>query len=100
LPTRKGLRIFQAIIRDRTGYIECSWPGQPFLDRVFRPGDLLLVAGGVRFFHGKQLQPREYVVLARAGEAAGSETGAVFPVYPATEGLPQWQIRKLLADNL
>src|SRR5512142_1534003 len=30
IPTRVGLRIFQAVIRDRTGMIECSWPGQPF----------------------------------------------------------------------
>src|SRR5512142_2563852 len=30
IPTRPGLRIFQAVIRDRTGMIECSWPGQPF----------------------------------------------------------------------
>lgn len=100
LPTRKGLRIFQAVLRDRTGLIECSWPGQPFLDRSFREGDLLLVSGPVRFFHGRQIQPREHVVLARAGEAGGGRTGKVFPVYPATEGLPQWQIRKLLADNL
>src|SRR5690606_24127126 len=27
LPTRKGLRIFQAALRDRTGYVECTWPG-------------------------------------------------------------------------
>ena len=101
LPTRRGLRIFQAVIRDRSGLIECSWPGQPFLDRVLRSGDLLLVSGPVRFFHGRQLQPREHVVLARSGEPSeGLESGAVFPVYPATEGLPQWQIRKLVADNL
>jgi ATP-dependent DNA helicase RecG len=45
LPTRKGLRIFQAVIRDDTGLIECSWPGQPFLDRTIRKGDRLLVTG-------------------------------------------------------
>src|SRR5690606_4945498 len=100
LPTRKGLRIFQVVLRDRSGLIECAWPGQPFLDRVFRPGDLVLATGTVRFFHGRQLQPREYVILTRAGESAGAEVGAVFPVYPATEGLPQWQMRKLIRANL
>src|SRR5690348_12125233 len=45
LPTRKGLRIFQAVVRDRTGYVECSWPGQPFLDRLLRKGDVLLLSG-------------------------------------------------------
>ena len=34
LPTRRGLRIFQVVLRDDTGMIEVSWPGQPYLDRV------------------------------------------------------------------
>jgi ATP-dependent DNA helicase RecG len=100
LPTRKGLRIFQAVVRDRTGYVECSWPGQPFLDRLLRKGDVLLLSGPVRFFHGRQLQPREYVILSREGEEGEGGTGTVFPVYPATEGLSQRQVRKLIADNL
>ena len=63
IPTRKGLRIFQAVLRDETGMIEVSWPGQPFLDRTIDKGDVLLVTGNVRFFHGRQLQPREFVNL-------------------------------------
>lgn len=100
LPTRKGLRIFQAVLRDASGMVECAWPGQPWLDRTIRRGDLLLVSGHVRFFHGKQLQPREHTLLAREGEEAEEEGGALFPVYPATEGLPHRQVRKLIADNL
>lgn len=99
IPTRVGLRIFQAMIRDESGLIECSWPGQPFLDRVIRKGDLLLVTGPVKFFHGRQLQPREYVILGRAGEDAGEE-GKVLPIYPATEGLSQRVIRGIIDNNL
>ena len=99
LPTRSGLRIFQAVLRDETGMIECSWPGQPFLDRTIQKGDILLVTGPVRFFHGRQVQPREYVVLGRAGEGAG-QSGKVLPLYPATEGLSQKVIRGILDDNL
>jgi ATP-dependent DNA helicase RecG len=100
IPTRKGLRIFQAVVRDGSGLIECSWPGQPFLDRVIRKGDLLLLSGPVRFFHGRQLQPKEYTHLAREGEDAPEEGGTVFPVYPTTEGLSHRQIRSLVSDNL
>ena len=39
IPTRKGLRIFQAVLRDETGMMEVSWPGQPFLDRTINKGD-------------------------------------------------------------
>jgi len=32
IPTRRGLRIFQAVLKDDTGMIEASWPGQPFFE--------------------------------------------------------------------
>ncbi|HEX2724000.1 MAG TPA: hypothetical protein VHM24_13875, partial [Gemmatimonadaceae bacterium] len=48
IPTRKGLRIFQAVVRDDSGIIEASWPGQPFLDRVISKDDTLLLTGAVR----------------------------------------------------
>jgi ATP-dependent DNA helicase RecG len=98
LPTRKGLRIFQAVIRDDTGLIECSWPGQPFLDRTIRKGDRLLVTGPVRFFHGRQIQPREHVVLDR--DDTPGEGGRVLPIYPSTEGLSQRMLRAILDQNL
>jgi ATP-dependent DNA helicase RecG len=98
LPTRKGLRIFQAVIRDDTGLIECSWPGQPFLDRSIHKGDRLLVTGPVRFFHGRQIQPREYVVLDAADTPR--QGGRVLPIYPSTEGLSQRMLRRILETNL
>ncbi len=98
LPTRKGLRIFQAVIRDASGLIECSWPGQPFLDRSIQKGDRLLVTGPVRFFHGRQVQPREHVVLD-SGDVPG-EAGRVLPLYPSTEGLSQRILRNILDANL
>jgi ATP-dependent DNA helicase RecG len=97
-PARTGLRIFQAMLRDATGYIEVAWPGQPYLDRSIDKGDLLLVAGKVRFFHGKQIQPREWVVLGPAQEVAGS--GKVLPIYAATEGLSQKVLRSIIDQNL
>jgi ATP-dependent DNA helicase RecG len=99
IPTRRGLRFFQAVIKDSSGLIECSWPGQPFLDRTIQKGDTLLVSGPVRFFHGRQIQPREFTILARAGEPV-EEEGTVFPVYPATAGLSHRQIRHIVQGNL
>jgi len=100
LPTRRGLRIFQAVVRDSSGMVECAWPGQPYLERVIHRGDLLLLSGPVKFFHGRQIQPREFTVIAGEGEQASEEGGVLFPVYPATEGLTHRQIRKLIHDNL
>jgi ATP-dependent DNA helicase RecG len=98
IPTRKGLRIFQAVVRDESGIIEASWPGQPFLDRTIAKDDTLLLTGPVRFFHGRQLQPREYVNLG--SESTGLAEGRVLSVYPATEGLSFKVIRSIIASNL
>ena len=42
----------------------CVWPGQAFMDRTIVKGQTLLVSGPVRFYHGRQMAPREYVILA------------------------------------
>src|SRR5205814_1326069 len=99
LPTRRGLRVFRAVLRDESGLLECAWPGQPFLERQIKPGQVLLVTGPVRYYHGRQLVPREFVVLADEGEAR-PERGLVLPIYPATEGLTHRQIRTLIHQHL
>ena len=107
IPTRRRLRVFRVVIRDETGHIECAWPGRPWLDRSIDKGDLLLVSGVVRFYHGRQLQPREHTVLARGAdndvESPADErptAGRVFPVYPATQGLTHRQVRAIVDVNL
>jgi ATP-dependent DNA helicase RecG len=99
IPTRRGLRVFQAVLRDETGLIECGWPGRPFLERQITKGSLLLCSGPVKHFHGKQLQPREWVVLGGEEDEA-PDTGKVLPVYRATEGLTVRQLRRLMDDHL
>ena len=98
LPTRRGLRIFQAVLKDSSGMIEAAWPGQPYLDRSIQKGDTLLVSGLVRFFHGRQLQPREFINLGDGEE--GTDQGRVLSVYPATEGLSFKIIRSIIENHL
>src|SRR6266496_4920420 len=98
LPTRRGLRVFRAVLKDESGLLECAWPGRPFLERQIKKGQLLLVTGPVRYYHGRQLVPQEFIVLAEEGETR--DAGLVLPVYPATEGLTHRQIRALLQQHL
>ncbi|MFQ5678819.1 MAG: ATP-dependent DNA helicase RecG [Gemmatimonadota bacterium] len=108
LQTRSRLRVFHAVVRDSSGLIECSWPGRPWLERTISRGDLILVSGPVRFYHGRQLQPREHVILARGGEGAevgeapedGKGEGRIFPIYRATEGLTHRHVRAIVRQNL
>lgn len=98
LPTRKGLRIFQAVVKDSSGMIEVSWPGQPWLDRAINKDDQLLLTGPVRFYHGRQMAPREFVNLGPDGDPTTS--GRVLAVYRATEGLSFKMIRQLVEKHL
>ena len=98
IPTRRGLRIFQAVIQDASGLLEVGWPGQPHLDRSINVGDVLLLSGPVRIFHGRQLAPREFVNLG--ADDAGTAGGRVLAVYPATEGLPTKLLRQLVDTHL
>jgi len=98
LPTRRGLRVFRAVLKDESGLLECAWPGRPFLERQIKKGQLLLVTGPVRYYHGRQLVPQEFIVLAEEGETR--DAGLVLPVYPATEGLTHRQIRALVEQHL
>ncbi len=102
LPTRRGLRIFHAVLRDESGMLECAWPGQAFLDRTIEVGQTLLVAGPIRFYHGRQMAPSEYLILAgpEDGESGGWQQGKVLPVYPATAGLSHKIIRALIDRHL
>jgi len=104
LPTRGGLRIFQAVVQDASGYITCAWPGQPWLDRKIREGDRILATGPIRHFHGRQFHPREFTLLTRAGQhrEEGDEPSlsAIFVTYPASDSVPQWVLRQILARNL
>jgi ATP-dependent DNA helicase RecG len=100
IPTRSGLRIFQAVLKDETGMITCAWPGQPWLDRRIKKGDLILATGPVRFFHGRQIQPREFTILGREGEEEGETAGTIFVSYPASEEVPQWVLRRIFGRNL
>ncbi|MBI1967124.1 MAG: ATP-dependent DNA helicase RecG [Gemmatimonadetes bacterium] len=99
LPTRRGLRVFRAVLKDDSGLLECAWPGQPFLERTIKKGQLLLVTGPVRYYHGRQVVPREFIVLAEEGET-GPDRGLILPVYPATAGLSHKQIRALINQHL
>ena len=123
VPTRSGLRIFQAVLQDDTGIMTCAWPGQPWLNRTLQVGDRILVTGPVKFFHGRQIQPREHAVLARAPNPrndpatarthtsisstpttipppAPTPSGTIFVTYPASEEVPQWIFRRVISLNL
>jgi ATP-dependent DNA helicase RecG len=108
-PTRRPrFRIFELLVRDRTGSIRAIWFNQPFLADVFHPHQRVILFGKLELSsHGLQLQNPQYEVLrgedGAAGEASEDDTlhtGRIVPVYEKTGNLTAKMQRVLVHDAL
>ena len=89
----------EAIIGDETGNIRVLWFNQPFVARTLKANDRVMVTGRVSFFRGQRtLDATAYEVAAEGDEAFAP--GRLAPVYPATEGLAQRTIRRVVRAAL
>ncbi|MDO8559792.1 MAG: ATP-dependent DNA helicase RecG [bacterium] len=94
---RRRLMLTEAVIVDATGSILAVWFNQPYLVRQFRPGDDVYLAGQASY-EFRQLQlVNPSIELYRQ---LTLHTARLVPVYPATEGVTQRQIRALVQQAL
>ncbi len=96
-PTRRPrFKIFEMLVRDRTGVLRAIWFNQPFLADVFHPHQKVVLYGKLELSsHGLQMQSPQYE-LVRTGEADedgtageptaedGVHTGRIVPIYEKT----------------
>ena len=84
-PTRRpGFRLFEVILRDRTGPVRAVFPNQAFLRDVFHAGQQVIVYGPVEFRgSGLQLTNPEYEIIRGDGQDEDEtvHTGRIVPVY-------------------
>ncbi len=107
-PTRRpGFKIFEIVVRDRTGALRAIWFNQPFLADVFRPHQRVILYGRLELSsHGLQLQNPQYeLVKAAEGEEEGSDveglhTGRIVPVYEKAGTLTAKVQRALVHEAL
>jgi ATP-dependent DNA helicase RecG len=85
------------MIRDVSGFLSCAWFNQPYLARVFKRGQHLIVHGRVQPYGRGPLQMlvKDYEVV-EDGPDEMLHTGRLVPVYPLTEGLTQRPLRRLM----
>ncbi|MFH1654200.1 MAG: ATP-dependent DNA helicase RecG [Pseudomonadota bacterium] len=93
-------RIFEVILSDDTGFISLKWFRfqQKSYEARFKIGAQFIVSGEVSFFRNIP-----QIVHPETESSQGYEippdsniSGKILPVYPATEGLSQRQIRKII----
>ncbi|HET9368722.1 MAG TPA: OB-fold nucleic acid binding domain-containing protein, partial [Vicinamibacterales bacterium] len=81
---RPGFRLFELIVRDRTGPVRAVFPNQAFLKDVFHPPQMVVLHGQVEFrgSGGLQFTNPEYEVVRDADdEDATVHTGRIVPIY-------------------
>src|SRR3990170_5154375 len=94
-PTRRPrFKIFEMLVRDRTGSIRAIFFNQGFLSDVFHPHQRVILFGKLELSaHGLQLQNPQYEILRQeAGDAPAApdadddtlHTGRIVPVYEKT----------------
>lgn len=93
-------RTFEAVLADESGTVALKYFrfGLERLKKLLAPGRKLIVAGEVSEFAGR-LQFIHPDVEPEAAEGA-APAARIRPVYPATEGLPQQTIRRLVRQAL
>jgi ATP-dependent DNA helicase RecG len=103
-PPRGRPRVpLQVLLRDSTGFLRAVWFNQPYLERVFKRGQRLIVHGKVRPYGSGplQMQVKDYELVEESPDET-LHAGRLVPVYSLTQGLTQRPMRSLmrrLVDN-
>ncbi|MFQ5521336.1 MAG: ATP-dependent DNA helicase RecG, partial [Candidatus Methylomirabilia bacterium] len=96
-PRGRPKQPFQALLHDDSGYLTAVWFNQPYLGKVLKRGQRLILYGKVSDFRGGPLQMQHPdFEIVEDDEEAPVHTGRLAPVYRLTEGLSQRQLRSLL----
>ncbi|MEO0191121.1 MAG: ATP-dependent DNA helicase RecG [candidate division WOR-3 bacterium] len=94
--SRQRGEILHLLITDGTGSIVLKWFNRPDLKNKFKLNDWLMVSGRVSFFYQKQMVNPIYEIIGQ--EAVMERTsGSIIPIYPLTEGLSIWDIRRAVS---
>ena len=105
-PTRRPrFKIFEVLLRDRTGSIRAVWFNQPFLADIFHPHQRVILYGKLELTsHGLQLQNPQYEILKTDEPGEGDDetlhTGRIVPVYEKTGTLTTKMQRVLVHHAL
>ncbi len=94
--TRRGIPYCEVLLEDGTGNLLARWYRQPYLARLFRRGQEVILAGRVSPYPPREMVNPEHE-LVEAGDAQ-YHTGRIVPIYPLTAGLPQRFLRRFIHD--
>lgn len=100
---RRRVKIFELVVGDETGVVVCKWFNQPYLEKVFKTGQKVVLTGKPARNPYERFQvefsPVSYEILSGEDDDL-IHHGRIVPVYHETQGLTSRMIRKLMKTLL
>ncbi len=96
---QRARSVFELILEDGTGRLHCRWWNMPMLERVFRPGDILLVFGKPNSLRPRQMDHPETERMESEDDLT-VHLRRIVPVHGGTEGLTPRALRTLTWNAL
>ena len=96
--TGTGRCVLGVLVRDGTGYLRGVWFNQPFMRERFTSGQRVMLSGKPKMegMVWEVIHPR----VVHLDEDEEEPPAAILPIYPLTEGLQQWELRRMVREAL
>jgi len=94
----RGMPLVEVLVGDAEGTLKAVWFNQPYLKKLFQPGQQIILYGKIEFYQKYLQMPNPEFELVEDLEAASIHTGRITPIYPLTEGLFQRSLRTTLKE--
>lgn len=96
---KNRVNLTKILLTDDSGSINIKWFNRPDLKKKFKVGDWLLISGKVSFFYSRQFVNPLYEIISEE-DIMEKTHGSIIPVYPLTEGLSLWDIKRAIKISL
>ncbi|HDH50149.1 MAG TPA: ATP-dependent DNA helicase RecG [Nitrospirae bacterium] len=108
---RRGMKIFELLVTDNTGFLRCKWFNQPYMEKYFSKGQQVILSGTVKGMPSLRAGAK-LVSLSSEFEMENPDfehlengdkfvhTSRIVPVYRATEGFTPKQLRTLMFNTV
>ena len=96
--SQPGKCVLGVLIRSGAGHLRGLWFNMPFMEEKFKIGQRVMLAGKPKL-QGLVWQ-MSHPKVDWLGDEDAEPQGRILPVYPLTEGVQQWQVRKIVAETV
>lgn len=96
-----GRSMFIVAVDDGTGSMQLVFFNQPYLEKYFRKGSMVVASGQVRLYREKrQIAAPEWEITGGGDDEDLLHAGRIVPVYPLTAGISQRMMRRIVKTTL